>query len=433
MSRDEIFESYADNAFDPETKENSLIWKRKWYDANFKKFFPKKRTARILDIGPGLGELLLTERDWGYTNCFAVDISPSIVQYCKKFGLDCEKTDDTVAWLRQHRGSFDLITTLDVFEHIPQETAVGFLKACKEALSKDGVFILQVPNIQSAESYLHRYNDLTHVFGYSQHTLEQLISIVGFETVRFYPFEEYPGDDMDTKMTRRLRSIYWKCLRMNRKITHNLEPEILTPELFVVMAKKKCELPDNSIKEEFSDGIVSLKDIETYLERMGIRSEAFEQLYKILDLERLIHTINDYNSCRFDELERSLKKCDNKLLEQSERWEECSSKLEEYSKSLSDINNILEKESRKLQEFACLSKEYDICLGMLEKRLEEQNTKLDQFVDHHMEQVNQHHAWMSSRLDYLEMKVEKMDQLLMNIRYPFRTLRKRIFSKINRE
>ena len=388
MSRDEIFESYAENAFDLVTKENSIVWKKEWYDANFKKFFPEKRTARILDIGPGLGELLLTERDWGYTNCFAVDISPSVVQYCKKRGLNCDKTDNTSAWLREHRESFELITVLDVFEHIPQEMSIDFLKACKDALSKNGILILQVPNIQSAESYLHRYNDITHVFGYSQHTLEQLISIVGFETVGFYPFEEYPGNDLDSKMIRRLRSIYWKSLRMNRKITHNLDPEILTPELFVVMANEKCELPDHVLEEEFEDGKVTLKDIGMYFESMGINSEAFEQICKINDLERLISTQNR-NSIE---------------------------KLDEYNEMLQVLKNDMKQYDRRLKEQGC----------NYEEHLDEQNGRLVQFVDHHVERLNQYNLWTRERLDYLEMKVEKMDRLLMNIRYPFRTLFKKI-------
>lgn len=436
MSRNEIFETYAENAFDSGTKENSIIWKREWYDANFKKFFPKKKAARMLDIGPGLGELLLTERDWGYTNCFAVDISPSVVQYCKKQGFNCEETDDTLAWLKEHRESFDLITVLDVFEHIPQEIAIDFLRACKEALSKNGILILQVPNVQSAESFLHRYNDITHVFGYSQHTLEQLISIVGFETVRFYPFEEYPGNDPDTKMLRRLRSIYWKYLRMHRKITHNLNPEILTPELFAVMAKVRYQCPEHVMKDEFSDRNVSLKDIEKYLEIVGIKSEAFAEICKINDLERSIHIQNDtsnqtWNKCnsRLEELGKSIELCESKLKKLNGRWKEHESKFQELCSKLAEMNHILEQQRKEWEKCAGRLEENCARVQMLEGRLEEQNVRLLQLIDQHMERIGQHNVWTRERLDYLEMKVEKMDRLLMNMRYPFQALKKRLWKK----
>lgn len=422
MSRNEIFESYAENAFDVASKEDSIIWKREWYCANFKKFFPKYKTASMLDIGPGLGELLMTEKEWGYTNCRAVDISPSVVQYCKKKGLHCEKTDDTSAWLREHRKSFDLITVLDVFEHIPQEMAIDFLKACKEALSENGILILQVPNVQSAESYLHRYNDITHVFGYSQHTLEQLISVVKFETVKFYPFEEYPGNDLDTKIIRRLRSIYWKSLRTNRKITHNLNPEILTPELFVVMANVKCELPDHAIEDHFSDRSISLKDMTAYLELMGIESEAFEEICKIKNLEQSIHVQNDCSIKKWNEFKDKFDELDSCL-------EKCEDRLKEHCGQLSDMNSMLESQKREWKKYTDRLKEYYTRLGILEESLEELNGTLVRFVDQKMERVDQHNVWTRDRLDYLEMKVKNMDLLLMNIRYPFRALKKKLWKK----
>lgn len=287
MSFEVIFDTYAENAFDEETKNSSIIWKREWYNENYQKFFPKNKNAFLLDIGPGLGELLMVEREWGYENVYGIDISPSIIQICKEKGLNVELVSNTTEWLLQHKNSFDVITMFDVFEHVPQEQTVELLKACKEALTQTGIMILQVPNIQSAESYLHRYNDLTHVFGYSQHTLEQLFSVVKFETMQFYPCEEYSGGGDDRKKIRRIRSIYWRILRTNREITHNLNPQILTPELFAVVAKSRIELPNHSILGEFEDNIVTWKDIQYYITKMGIRCELIENEERMNRIVRL--------------------------------------------------------------------------------------------------------------------------------------------------
>lgn len=59
----EIFYTYAENAFDYESKIRSLTWKRERYEYNFKIFFPKDSNARLLDIGSDLGKLLITEKD----------------------------------------------------------------------------------------------------------------------------------------------------------------------------------------------------------------------------------------------------------------------------------------------------------------------------------------------------------------------------------
>lgn len=377
MVEQEIFETYADNAFDEGTKENSITWKREWYNVNFKKFFPQDKNAKLLDIGPGLGELLITEKEWGYVNAAAIDISPSTTRYCNERGLECECVEDTATWLYAHPDTYDVITLLDVFEHVPQDETIDFLKACKAALKQKGILILQVPNIQSAESFLHRYNDITHVFGYSQHTLEQLISVVQFNTVKFYPFEEYPGDTAERKIVRRLRSIYWKVLSANREITHNLNPEIVTPELFAVLSKEQVDLPDNTIEDEFADNQISLEDMKHYLEKIGVTSEALDKV------------------CKIDELEIGLR--------EKERQLEIS--FREREKGLETRIGKLEEELKNKEQ-------------SLIYKIEEQNGRLVCFVDERVERLDQHNEWTRKRLDALERFRDR-------IKHPFKFLYKR--------
>lgn len=400
----EIFESYADNAFDENTKENSLTWKREWYNANFKKFFPKDFSAKLLDVGPGLGEMLITEREWGYVNGCAIDISPSVADYCKNRGLECECVADSAEWLKEHKNCYEVITLLDVFEHIPQSESVEFLKACKGALSDKGILILQVPNIQSAESFLHRYNDLTHVFGYSQHTLEQLISMAGFETVRFYPFEEYPGDDADRKMTRRLRSIYWKALCAGRQITHNLNPEILTPELFAVLSKNKCELPDNELKGEFDDNYIRLKDVRDYLDKLGVKAEAFEEICGIEDLKRDFNGKNEELKCRIEKnAEQANEELRSSIALAEERWKEKNEELQELIK-------ISEQREQQREQ---------MWMGMLD----EQNGRLVKFIDERIERLDEHNKWTRNRLDLLEKSVEQLNGFVKKLCHPWKAFR----------
>ena len=407
----EIFESYADNAFDENTKENSLTWKREWYNANFRKFFPKDFSAKLLDIGPGLGELLITEREWGYVNGRAIDISPSVADYCKNRGLECECVADSAEWLKEHKNCYEVITLLDVFEHIPQSESVEFLKACKGALSDTGILILQVPNIQSAESFLHRYNDLTHVFGYSQHTLEQLISMAGFETVRLYPFEEYPGDDADRKMIRRLRSIYWKALCAGRQITHNLNPEILTPELFAVLSRNKCELPDNELKGEFDDNRITFKDVKDYFDKLGVNVDAFDEICSINDLR------NSFLR-KSDELDYWIT---SELENRRRLFEELKEMINDKSREYNEIRNILEdtnsvREEREMELRALVSDSGQRWNAMLD----EQNGRLVKFIDERIERLDEHNGWTRNRLDELESGVEKLNTFVMKLRHPWR-------------
>lgn len=382
----QVFEHYAENAFDKKTQQNSIQWKREWYDYNFKKFFPENKEAYLLDIGPGLGELLITEKEWGYSNGMAIDISPSIVQYCTERGLKCVQVEDSSAWLNKELGKYDLITAFDVLEHIPIDQAPVFLHACKNALKDTGRLIIQVPNIQSPESFLHRYNDLTHVFGYSQHTLEQLISLVGFDTASFFPFEEYPGDSDERKMLRRLRSIYWHCAKANRDLSHNLNPEILTPEIFVVLCKSHCELPDHEIEGEFENHYITAADVKTYLDRAGVQSELYELLLQNKkEIEKLSFSIQS-------EL------CEE-LLRDSKEIDKLSSCIEELRKRNIWLEEQIHKER---EQRAQLEKEIQTLSKMLFDALDEQNDRLVVFVDKQIARLDQHNASIRSRLDGLE-------------------------------
>lgn len=375
MISKKIFETYAENAFDISEKENILRWKREYCNANYKKFFPEDKSAKLLDIGPGLGEMMLVEKEWGYTDVYAIDISPSVIGFCKENGLECEQVDDTADWLKKHPDCYDVITLLDVFEHVPQDSTIEFLEACKQALRDKGVLILQVPNIQSPDSFLHRYNDITHVFGYSQHTLQQLFSVVGFQTVKFYPFEEYPGTDKDIKITRRLRSIYWKMVSANREITHNLQPDILTPEIFAVLSKHKVDLPDHNLEDEFDNDKITLSDIKNYFDKIGSKVELVEVVENILSEVECV--------------KENQEKLDDKLAQRaSEIQDNMDSKLDQRASEIQD--NIEQKNI----EWKGL--------------LDEQNGRLVTFIDEKEHRLDEHNEWTRNRLDALENQVEAL-------------------------
>lgn len=230
----EVFDTYIDNAFG---EYKQALFKFPQFEHNYKKFFPENKDVALLDIGIGRGEMLTCMRNWGYSNFLGLDISVSTVTYCKSLGLPCLQVSDTTSWLKENESSFDLITLLDVLEHIKKEDVVSFLTALKNSLKPGGVLIIQVPNLQAPDGNLHRYNDITHEVGYIEHSLAQVLIVAGFDSFEFSGFEEFVFGGWKESIIKKLRTLYWKYVKLTRAVSGNLNPLILNPVFFAVVRK----------------------------------------------------------------------------------------------------------------------------------------------------------------------------------------------------
>lgn len=230
----EIFDSYVENSFG---EEKQAVFKFKQFEYNYKKYFPKDKDAQVLDIGIGRGEMLTCFKEWGYKNYLGIDISPSTVRFCKSIGLNCELVKDSSKFLQENQNKYDLITLIDVLEHIPREHTVSFLKDLRSALKRGGVLIIQVPNLQAPDGQLHMYNDITHMVGFIEHSLQQVLITAGFKEFHFQGFEEFVDNRFKTKVKKILRSILWKKTRFERLINGNLNPKILNPVFSAIVRK----------------------------------------------------------------------------------------------------------------------------------------------------------------------------------------------------
>lgn len=229
----EIFDNYVETSFDGYEQAK---FKFKQFKENYGKYFPEAKTSLVLDIGIGRGEMLSCMRDWGF-NYQGVDISPSTVKFCKSLSLSCELTEDTAGWLQSNKDKFSLITCLDVLEHVPRDHVIDFLRAMRLSLSDGGALIIQVPNLQSPYGYLHHFNDFTHVNGFVENSLGQVLLTAGFKVFEFHGFEEVFASSFKQRLRLMLRYVYRKAVRFMRVINANPNPEILDPVMFVVAKK----------------------------------------------------------------------------------------------------------------------------------------------------------------------------------------------------
>lgn len=230
----DFFSNYVTTAFDGNVQ---ATFKFSQFDYNYRKYFPPAHDRKILDIGVGRGEMLSCMKNWGYKNYEGVDISPSTIDFCQRLGLNCIQTEDTATWLSSRSESFDLITCLDVVEHVLRDASIEFMAAIRRALTPEGIAIIQVPNLQAPDGHLHHFNDITHVVGFIEHSMSQLLKNSGFSSYEFFAFEEFVPGRRIFRIRRALRAVLHRKVRFERWLNGNINPKILTP-VFYVVAKK---------------------------------------------------------------------------------------------------------------------------------------------------------------------------------------------------
>jgi 2-polyprenyl-6-hydroxyphenyl methylase/3-demethylubiquinone-9 3-methyltransferase len=152
------FASHAGDWWDPAGSEAMLhklnpvrlCYVRDWIDQHWQ-VDERSRTPldgkNALDVGCGAGLLAEPLARLG-ANVTAIDAAPELIEvaldHASKMGLDIDYRAGDV---RAIEGRFDLVTCMEVIEHVADPAA--FLEALAERLTPDGLLILSTPNATS--------------------------------------------------------------------------------------------------------------------------------------------------------------------------------------------------------------------------------------------------------------------------------------------
>jgi len=100
----------------------------------------------VLEIGSGAGELLIALAEEGY-RCVGIDVEPSRVEALRRYGgglFEVVHGDGTFPAFPD--GSFDIVISQQVCEHLHPDDALAHLAAVRRILRKGGSYFLETPN-----------------------------------------------------------------------------------------------------------------------------------------------------------------------------------------------------------------------------------------------------------------------------------------------
>lgn len=210
-----------------------------YFSKIIRNFFPEDKQSRIIDIGCGRGEFLATLLMHGYNNLYGIDNSEEQVLASNLMDLDCIKKAELLqAMGGEADGSFDVVITFDVLEHLTRDEIFLVADEVNRILRIGGIWLIHVPNASSPFFGNIRYGDITHETAFTQSSLRQIIFLSHFQKVYFYE---------DTPLVKNIRGLVrflvWKFIRFMLRIYLIAETgdisghKILTQNLLAVASK----------------------------------------------------------------------------------------------------------------------------------------------------------------------------------------------------
>ena len=155
-----------------------------------------RKSAPVLDLGCGRGELLLMLREAG-VKATGVDGDPALAGAARRRGLDVVEGDVLEVLRTLGDASRGAVTAFHLFEHLPPETLAAVLTEVRRVLRPGGLLIAECPNPHSLRvGGALFWQDPTHQRPLLPETLELFLRAAGFVVDRTETLHPFPADQL---------------------------------------------------------------------------------------------------------------------------------------------------------------------------------------------------------------------------------------------
>lgn len=174
----------------------------------YRKFIPKDKTIKILDIGCGYGEFIYYLKNIGYKDSYGIDIDPRRINFAKDAGIMEVEHTDAISFLKDKKNKYDVVIARDSIEHFSKDRTLELLSSIFSSLRAErGILIIQTPNGESPLAGRYRYWDFTHEVIFTQNSLKNILSLAGFKKT-----ECFPAGPVPLGLASSVRFFFWKII-----------------------------------------------------------------------------------------------------------------------------------------------------------------------------------------------------------------------------
>ena len=143
------------------------------------------KRKKLLDIGCWTGQFIqLALNDAKIT--YGIDPGKKAINFAQKKYPQAHLEVATAQKLPFRNNTFDVITFLEVIEHLPKEDETGALNEIYRVLKKNGTLVLSTPSSHPTPILLDPAYFLIGHRHYSEKQLKNLLSKSGFEIIKIY-------------------------------------------------------------------------------------------------------------------------------------------------------------------------------------------------------------------------------------------------------
>lgn len=162
-----------------------------FYKANYLKYLPDERAARILVISCGPGYFVEMAKRQGYTEVTGIDSFPAKVAHGQGRGLDC-RVARALPFLAARPGAFEVIVCEQELNHLTKAEMRVFLGLVRDSLVPGGMVLVHGLNganpITGAEALAQ---NIDHFNTFTDYSLRQVLNQAGFHRVHVFPLNLY--------------------------------------------------------------------------------------------------------------------------------------------------------------------------------------------------------------------------------------------------